>query len=64
MHRTGAPVRRVPAVLAELPGECVVGEAALERVLELGAQLGSSTGASSSTRVSRLRGIRSAEPMQ
>ena len=60
------PVRRVHiAVGTELPPEGVVGQAALERVLELRAQRpGPSTGASSSTRVSRLRGMRSGEPSQ
>ncbi len=59
--------RRAPvpgAVGVELPGALVVGEGALERVQQLGAQLvGDSIGTASSTRWSRLRGIRSAEAM-
>ena len=56
---------RPDAVGAELPGVGVVGEAALERrrAARLAASA-SSTGVTSSTRLSRLRGIRSAEPMQ
>ena len=50
-------------VTVEFPGALVVGEGALERVEQLGPQSSVSTGTASSTRWSRLRGIRSAEAM-
>ena len=57
-------LRRVQSPSAsELPAVRVVVEAAVQRVDQLGAQRLSRIGVSSSTRVSRLRGIRSAEPM-
>ena len=52
-----------PAVGPELPREHVVGERDLEHLVEPRRQRGVVTGATHSTRRSRLRGIRSAEPM-